>query len=84
MEVTVRLFATLRQEAGWSQKGVVVPEGSTVHDLLAHLDDQEDGVRTSGRPVYAAVNREYAKPERVLEAGDEVAIFPPVSGGASR
>ena len=81
MEVTIRMFATLRQEAGWAERVVDVPGGATLQDLMAQLEADEAGVRLSGRPVYAAVNREYAKPETVLQAGDEVALFPPVSGG---
>lgn len=81
MEVTLRLFATLRQEAGWTEKRVEAPDGATLQDLLVLLEQRDDGVRITGRPVYAAVNREYAKPEIVLHDGDEVALFPPVSGG---
>ena len=82
MEVTVRLFATFRQEAGWTERQTRVPEGSTVRDLLGLLEE-EAGVRLKGRPVYAAVNQEYTTPDRLLNDGDEVALFPPVSGGSS-
>lgn len=81
MKIQVRLFATLRQEAGWSEKLVEMPEAATLQELLARLDGMDGGVRLSDRPVYAAVNREYASPETVLHEGDEVALFPPVSGG---
>lgn len=84
IEITVRLFATLRQQAGWSQKTLEVEEGTTLRDLLKELESVEDSVELSGRPVYAAVNKEYADTERVLSAGDEVALFPPVSGGCHR
>jgi molybdopterin converting factor subunit 1 len=81
MEITVRLFATLRQEAGWSVKRVRLPEGSTLGMLLEMLGSTEDGVKVADRPVYAAVNSEYARSEQVLYEGDVVALFPPVSGG---
>lgn len=84
IEITVRLFATLRQQAGWSQKTLEVEEGTTLRDLLKELESVEDSVELSGRPVYAAVNKEYADTERVLSAGDVVALFPPVSGGCHR
>ena len=84
MEITLRLFATLRQEAGWSEKSVQAPEGSTLGALLTAFDNPADGLKLSGRPVYAAVNQDYAEPDHVLHDGDVVALFPPVSGGCIR
>lgn len=84
MLVTVRLFASLRDTAGWNQKQIEIAEGTTVGDLLNHLQEElyRDGM--SGRPVYAAVNHTYADPSAALADGDEVALFPPVSGGGHR
>jgi molybdopterin synthase catalytic subunit len=72
--VTVRLFAGLRERAGWSSKEV---EAATVGDVWAALDlgDEPDGL------LYA-VNKHYAPRDAALAAGDEVALIPPVSGGA--
>src|SRR5688572_8840420 len=81
MKITVRLFATLRQQAGWKEKAVEVAEAATVADLMAHLTSTEPRLTLQGRILYAAVNMEYAQPDRVLSDGDEVAFFPPVSGG---
>ena len=75
MEVTVRLFAGLRERAGWSERDF---EGvGRVADIwpLLELGDEPPGL------LYA-VNREYAPPDRELADGDEVALIPPVSGGA--
>lgn len=80
--VKVRLFATLRQQAGWSEQTIQAPSGSTLGDLFALLMEAAPGLKLVGRAVYAAVNQNYAKMDQVLQAGDEVAIFPPVSGGA--
>lgn len=81
MEVRVRLFATLRQLAGWSQQPLALPDGATLRDALAEIDRQYPALSIGTRTFYAAVNQEYAKSEQVLHEGDEVAIFPPVSGG---
>ena len=81
MEVRVRLFATLRQQAGWSQQPLSLPDGATLRDALAEIDRQYPGLAIGTRTIYAAVNQEYAKGEQVLCDGDEVAVFPPVSGG---
>ena len=74
--VTVRMFAGLRERAGWSRREV---EAARVADVWAALDlgDEPGGL------LYA-VNHEYAPPDRELAEGDEVALIPPVSGGAFR
>ena len=81
MEISVRLFATLRQEAGWSEKVVEAPDGTTLGELLETLASPESNLKLTGRPVYAAINQEYATTEKALHDGDVVALFPPVSGG---
>jgi MoaE-MoaD fusion protein len=77
VEVTVRLFAGLRERAGWSEQKLDGVE--LVGDVWTALDlgDEPPGL------LYA-VNREYAPPERELADGDEVALIPPVSGGTFR
>jgi MoaE-MoaD fusion protein len=72
--VRVRLFAGLRERAGWSQREV---EAATVADVwpALGLGDEPDGL------LYA-VNKAYATRDTVLAEGDEVALIPPVSGGA--
>ena len=77
VRVRVRLFAGLRERAGWSARDVEGVE--RVADVWPALDlgDQPPGL------LYA-VNREYTEPERALAEGDEVALIPPVSGGAFR
>lgn len=82
MQVTVRLFATLRQQAGWKEQRIELPAGATVADVMQRLTVAHPTLNLTGRTLYAAVNSEYTKPERILADGDEVAFFPPVSGGA--
>jgi molybdopterin synthase catalytic subunit/molybdopterin converting factor small subunit len=77
MRVTVKVFAGLRERAGWAQREL---EGvARVGDVWPALDlgDEPGGL------LYA-VNREYADADRMLADGDEVALIPPVSGGAFR
>jgi molybdopterin converting factor subunit 1 len=81
MQITVRLFATLRQQAGWKEKRIELTEGATVADLIDRLERAEPHLNLTGRTLYAAVNMEYGELERPLVDGDEVAFFPPVSGG---
>jgi molybdopterin converting factor subunit 1 len=81
MQVTVSLFATLRQIAGWKERQVTVSEGTTLGDLMQMLTEQHPELKLTERTLYAAVNQEYAQKDTPLTDGDEVAIFPPVSGG---
>lgn len=74
MTVTVRLFAGLREQAGWSRREV---EAATVADVWPALSL---GAEPPG--LLYAVNKVYATPDRALDDGDEVALIPPVSGGA--
>ncbi|HXK13851.1 MAG TPA: molybdenum cofactor biosynthesis protein MoaE [Gaiellaceae bacterium] len=74
MTVRVRLFAGLRERAGWSQREI---DAATVADVWRAL---ELGDEPAG--LLYAVNKEYATPDRALEDGDEIALIPPVSGGA--
>ncbi|HEY8722778.1 MAG TPA: molybdenum cofactor biosynthesis protein MoaE [Gaiellaceae bacterium] len=74
MPVTVKLFAGLRERAGWSQRQV---DAATVADVWRAL---ELGDEPAG--LLYAVNKEYATADRALADGDEVALIPPVSGGA--
>jgi molybdopterin synthase catalytic subunit len=77
MEVRVRLFASLRERVGSDELVLELPEGARVADALDRLRSVTDGV-----PAVMAVNREYADLGAALHEGDEVALIPPVSGGA--
>jgi MoaE-MoaD fusion protein len=79
VEVTVRLFAMLRERAGSGSVTLTLPEGARVRDALDSLADLAEGI-----PLVMAVNREYASEEQVLDAGDELALIPPVSGGSTQ
>ena len=76
MQITVRLFAQLRERAGTSELSIELPEGARVKDAIAEL-----GALAGGLPVVMAVNREYADDDAPLAPGDELALIPPVSGG---
>jgi MoaE-MoaD fusion protein len=77
MQVSVRLFAGLRERAGAEVVELELPEGGCVADALKRLDPVTDGMR-----VVMAVNQEYAGDDTELHPGDELALIPPVSGGS--
>jgi molybdopterin synthase catalytic subunit len=76
VQVTVKLFAGLRERAGYSERTL---DAATVGDVWAALalGDEPEGL------LYA-VNRAYAPRDQALADGDEVALIPPVSGGDFR
>jgi MoaE-MoaD fusion protein len=76
VKVRVRLFAGLRERAGWGEREI---EASSVADVWPALGLGEEPVG-----LLYAVNHEYAERNRALVDGDEVALIPPVSGGAFR
>jgi len=77
MIVTVRLFAGLRERAGWSRKEL---------DGVGRVEEVWPALRLGDEPpgLLIAVNRSYAERGQELADGDEVAFIPPVSGGALR
>ncbi len=77
MKVSIRLFAGLRERAGRDELELDLPDGARVADALAEVQHLAPGVS-----LVLAVNREYADADVVLRAGDELAVVPPVSGGA--
>jgi molybdopterin synthase catalytic subunit/molybdopterin converting factor small subunit len=79
MTVRVRLFAALRERAGYGQLELELPEGSSVGDVWAAL-----GLGDEPPGLLFARNRIYAERTQALENGDEVAVIPPVSGGSFR
>jgi molybdopterin synthase catalytic subunit len=83
MRVSVRLFAVLRERAGSDSLEIELPEGATVAQAMEALRSEPGMDEPLGRMAVAmAVNREYADPETTLAPGDELALVPPVSGGA--
>jgi molybdopterin synthase catalytic subunit len=79
VNVRIRLFAALRERAGEGSLEIDLPDGATVGDVWSRLElgDEPAGL------LYAR-NRTYVERTVALEAGDEVALIPPVSGGAFR
>ncbi len=77
MQIRVRLFAGLRERAGASELELELPDGALVGDALERMRPLTEGV-----PVVMAVNREYVDDDARLHSGDEVALIPPISGGA--
>jgi len=68
---------------GSRQLDLDIPSGATVNDLLERLESRYPGFRRYRSILLMSVNEEYVDRHAVISDGDEVALFPPVSGGAS-
>ncbi|MBS1883140.1 MAG: molybdenum cofactor biosynthesis protein MoaE [Actinobacteria bacterium] len=83
MTANVRLFAILRERAGRDSVEIDLPEGATVGDAFERLAAVPGLGELVGRlPVRMAVNREYVGVGAPIAPGDELALIPPISGGA--
>ncbi len=82
MKVTVRFFATYRDVAGKPQIEMEMDDGASLGDLLERLYDTYPKLKKWSESIICSVNRKYADEDKVLEPGDEIALLPPVSGGA--
>lgn len=78
----LKLFATLRERARASELEREFPEGTTVGEIWRRLQDEIPALRGHQDSVRFAVNQEYVEDDFTPRAHDEVAIIPPVSGGA--
>jgi len=80
MTVNVLLFASYAESLGTHQFELELPAGATAADVLGHIRSMPGADRLPQNPL-VAVNERYAKKDKALEAGDNVAIIPPVAGG---
>jgi molybdopterin synthase sulfur carrier subunit len=77
MSITVRFFASVRERLGKTQEVIDSAGIITVADVW-----KQSAQTALPDNLLAAVNMEYARPDQPVRDGDEVAFFPPVTGGA--
>ena len=82
MQVRVLFFGILKQVIGKSVDLIDLPEGASLRDLLSRYESQVPTLKQSLPSLALAVNQQYAGPDTPLTPNDEVALLPPVSGGA--
>jgi molybdopterin synthase catalytic subunit len=81
VQVRLLFFASIKDIVGSGQIDVEIRSGSTVGSLLSELEQQYPRIAGYRSILLTSVNEEYANPETTIADGDEVAFFPPVSGG---
>ncbi|MES9941222.1 MAG: molybdopterin converting factor subunit 1 [Candidatus Thiodiazotropha sp. 6PLUC2] len=82
--IQLRLFARFREELGVDSESITSDNISCVEDLLQQLREREGAwsrLLAADQRIMMAVNQEMANSQTPLEEGDEVALFPPVTGG---
>jgi len=82
MQIHVLFFGQLKDLTGRASDSISLPEGATLSDLLAHYESGYPRLKALLPAVALSINQEYAPPHSALRDQDEVALLPPVSGGA--
>ena len=82
MNIRVLFFGAARDAVEANQLEIVVEEPATVSSAFQSLKDRFEKLERFGRSLLFAVNQEYATPDTQLKENDELAVFPPVSGGS--
>ncbi|EST53151.1 molybdopterin converting factor [Brevibacillus panacihumi W25] len=81
MTITILLFAGLAERANQREIQLTLPEQATVRDLLQAAAEQYPALSPLLGSCFVSLNHEYAAPDHVIQASDEIALLPPVSGG---
>lgn len=80
MNIRVRYFASIREVLRIDEEEIEIKDGATVEELIFELKQRHDFLSTKEQ-LLIAVNGSFAQPSKVIKPGEEVALFPPVSGG---
>ena len=82
IRVSLLLFASVAEAAGERRREMRAPEGATARGLFLRLAEDVPALAGRADHVSFARNQQFVPPHTVLEDGDELAVIPPVSGGA--
>ncbi|PWT96384.1 MAG: hypothetical protein C5B55_00070 [Blastocatellia bacterium] len=82
VSIRVLFFGAARDAVSANPIQISIPEPATVATAFAQLSADYPGLKRFGRSLLFAVNQEYAKRDQPLSNNDELAVFPPVSGGS--
>ena len=76
MNITVKYFASLREQQGKREEQLVLDKAMPIAEIWHNVSGSNEAEN-----VLMAINMEYVKPDAIVKDGDEVAFFPPVTGG---
>ena len=76
MNITVKYFASLREQLGKSEELLTLKDVTPISEVWQNVSGE-----TTSENILMAINMEYVKSDAIVKEGDEVAFFPPVTGG---
>lgn len=82
MNLEIKLFATLRDRAGCNSLQITLDHPASVQDMLNEIEAKYNELAPALSTALVAVNKQFAFPDTPLHPADEIALFPPVSGGS--
>jgi molybdopterin converting factor subunit 1 len=81
LRIKVRYFASIRERTGVSAEEIELQEGATVENVIAQAKRLHPNLDAQVGSLFVSVNGDFVDLHRRLESSDDVALFPPVSGG---
>jgi molybdopterin converting factor subunit 1 len=81
MRIKIKVFASIRDICGFSEKELIVSDSIKVNEVIDLFIKGNHELSDKKNSLLIAVNEEYCSMDKILEDGDTMAIFPPVSGG---
>jgi len=76
MNITVKYFASLREQMGKAEELLILSDATPIAEVWKNVSGE-----ASPDNILMAINMEYVKSDAIVEEGDEIAFFPPVTGG---
>ncbi|MEE8234166.1 MAG: molybdopterin converting factor subunit 1 [Gammaproteobacteria bacterium] len=80
MNITVKYFASLREQLGKSEEILTLSDGISIAEVWQNVSGSISG-NIESENILMTINMEYVKSDALVKTGDEVAFFPPVTGG---
>jgi len=81
MRIKIKVFASIRDICGFNEKELIVSDSIKVNEVVDLFVKGNEELSEKKDTLLTAVNEEYCRMDKILEDGDILAIFPPVSGG---
>jgi len=80
MNITVKYFASLREQLGKSEEILILSDEISIAEVWQNVSASISG-NIESENILMTINMEYVKSDALVKTGDEVAFFPPVTGG---